>query len=57
MQRIINEGQTFVRREVSDEDALVELAGEPYKCELIGLKGGPPRRPAKVPASRSAAPS
>ncbi|NLJ53825.1 MAG: threonine--tRNA ligase, partial [Intrasporangiaceae bacterium] len=40
MQRIINEGQTFVRREVSDEDALVELAGEPYKCELIGLKGG-----------------
>ncbi|HRC64512.1 MAG: threonine--tRNA ligase, partial [Dermatophilaceae bacterium] len=26
MQRIINEGQTFVRREVSDEDALVELA-------------------------------
>jgi threonyl-tRNA synthetase len=40
MQRIINEGQTFHRREVSDEDALVELAGEPYKCELIGLKGG-----------------
>ena len=40
MQRIINEGQTFVRREVSDDDALTELAGEPYKCELIGLKGG-----------------
>lgn len=40
MQRIVNEGQTFVRREVSDEDALVELADEPYKCELIGLKGG-----------------
>ncbi|HNV41214.1 MAG TPA: threonine--tRNA ligase [Ornithinibacter sp.] len=40
MQRIINEGQTFHRREISDEDALVELAGEPYKCELIGLKGG-----------------
>ena len=40
MQRIINEGQTFVRREVSDDDALVELANEPYKCELIGLKGG-----------------
>ena len=39
MQRIINEGQTFVRREISDDDALVELAGEPYKCELIGLKG------------------
>jgi threonyl-tRNA synthetase len=40
MQRIVNEGQTFHRREVSDDDALVELAGEPYKCELIGLKGG-----------------
>ncbi|MBK9475838.1 MAG: threonine--tRNA ligase [Tetrasphaera sp.] len=39
MQRIINEGQTFVRREVSDEDALAELAAEPYKCELISLKG------------------
>ena len=40
MQRIVNEGQTFVRREVSDEDAAAELAGEPYKIELIGLKGG-----------------
>ena len=40
MQKIINEGQTFVRREVSDDEALRELAGEPYKCELIGLKGG-----------------
>jgi threonyl-tRNA synthetase len=40
MQRIINEGQTFVRREVSDDEALVELAAEPFKCELIGLKGG-----------------
>ena len=40
MQRIINEGQTFVRREISDEAALAELAHEPFKCELIGLKGG-----------------
>ena len=40
MQKIINEGQTFHRREVSDEEALAELAHEPYKCELIGLKGG-----------------
>jgi len=40
MQRIINEGQTFVRRVVTDEAARVELADEPYKCELIGLKGG-----------------
>ena len=40
MQRIINEGQSFVRREVTDEQALTELAAEPYKCELISLKGG-----------------
>jgi threonyl-tRNA synthetase len=40
MQRIINEGQTFRRRVVTDEDARKELADEPYKCELIGLKGG-----------------
>ena len=40
MQRIINEGQTFRRREVSDGEALAELSNEPYKCELIGLKGG-----------------
>jgi threonyl-tRNA synthetase len=40
MQRIINEGQTFSRRAVSDEDARAELADEPYKLELIGLKGG-----------------
>ncbi|MGB7818765.1 MAG: threonine--tRNA ligase [Ornithinibacter sp.] len=40
MQRIINEGQTFRRREISDADALAELAAEPYKRELIGLKGG-----------------
>ncbi len=40
MQKIINEGQSFVRRVVTDEAARVELADEPYKCELIGLKGG-----------------
>jgi threonyl-tRNA synthetase len=40
MQKIINEGQTFSRRVVSDEEALRELAHEPYKCELVGLKGG-----------------
>ena len=37
MQRIVNEGQTFARREVSDQEAAVELADEPYKIELIGL--------------------
>ncbi|WP_298885905.1 threonine--tRNA ligase [uncultured Serinicoccus sp.] len=40
MQRIINTGQTFARREVDDEAAREELAAEPYKLELIGLKGG-----------------
>jgi threonyl-tRNA synthetase len=39
MQQIVKEGQTFSRRAVSDEDARVELADEPYKLELIGLKG------------------
>ncbi|MGZ4697251.1 MAG: threonine--tRNA ligase [Oryzihumus sp.] len=40
MQRIINEGQTFSRRPVSDDAARAELADEPYKLELSGLKGG-----------------
>ncbi|WP_205473480.1 threonine--tRNA ligase [Nocardioides sp. SYSU D00038] len=40
MRKIIKEGQRFERRVTSDEDALVELKDEPYKVELIGLKGG-----------------
>ncbi|MGB6005262.1 MAG: threonine--tRNA ligase, partial [Ornithinimicrobium sp.] len=40
MQKIINTGQTFARRLVSDEEAALELADEPYKLELVGLKGG-----------------
>ncbi|MFI6520743.1 threonine--tRNA ligase [Spirillospora sp. NPDC050679] len=39
MREIVKQGQTFARRPVSDEDAREELAGEPYKLELIGLKG------------------
>jgi len=39
MQRIVNEGQTFSRRVTSDDEAREELADEPYKLELIGLKG------------------
>src|SRR4051812_24964090 len=39
MQAIIAEGQTFARRVVSDEEARQELADEPYKLELIDLKG------------------
>jgi threonyl-tRNA synthetase len=39
MRKIIKEGQKFSRRVVSDEAAREELATEPYKLELIGLKG------------------
>lgn len=42
MQRIIKQGQVFRRRVVTEEEARAELADEPYKCELIGLKGGSP---------------
>jgi threonyl-tRNA synthetase len=38
MRKIVKEGQRFARREVSDDAARAELAGEPYKLELIGLK-------------------
>ena len=40
MRKIIKEGQRFTRRAVSDDEARAELADEPYKLELIGLKGG-----------------
>jgi threonyl-tRNA synthetase len=40
MQEIVRAGQHFGRREISDDDARAELAQEPYKLELIGLKGG-----------------
>src|SRR3982751_3761777 len=40
MQEIVRAGQRFSRREISDADAKVELAHEPYKLELIDLKGG-----------------
>jgi threonyl-tRNA synthetase len=40
MRAIIAEGQRFARRVVTDEAARTELAEEPYKLELIGLKGG-----------------
>ncbi len=38
MRKIVKEGQRFDRREVSDDAAREELADEPYKLELIGLK-------------------
>jgi threonyl-tRNA synthetase len=39
MQKIIQSGQRFTRRLTDDESARKELASEPYKLELIGLKG------------------
>ena len=40
MQEIVKSGQRFARRVVTEDDARAELAHEPYKLELIGLKGG-----------------
>jgi len=39
MDRIQRAGQRFVRRVVTEEEARAELADEPFKLELIGLKG------------------
>jgi threonyl-tRNA synthetase len=39
MRQIVRQGQLFSRRVVSDEEARRELADQPYKLELIGLKG------------------
>jgi threonyl-tRNA synthetase len=40
MNRIVQEGQRFMRRSVTEDEARAELASEPFKLELIGLKGG-----------------
>jgi threonyl-tRNA synthetase len=39
MRAIVKQGQRFSRRVVSEDEARAELASEPYKLELIGLKG------------------
>ena len=39
MRRIIKDGQRFRRRVTDESSALKELSHEPYKCELIGIKG------------------
>ena len=39
MRKIVKEGQRFRRRVTIEAEALKELAHEPYKCELIGIKG------------------
>jgi threonyl-tRNA synthetase len=40
MRKIVKDGQRFRRRVTNEVDALKELAHEPYKCELIGIKSG-----------------
>lgn len=39
MTRIVKEGQTFRRWNVTEAEARTVLAAQPYKLELIGLKG------------------
>jgi threonyl-tRNA synthetase len=39
MRAIVKQGQRFSRRVVSEAEARAELADEPYKLELVGLKG------------------
>jgi threonyl-tRNA synthetase len=39
MREIVKQGQRFSRRVVAEDEARTELAAEPYKLELIGLKG------------------
>lgn len=39
MKRIVKEGQSFVRRDISEEEGRAELADQPYKLELITTKG------------------
>jgi threonyl-tRNA synthetase len=39
MEQIVRQRQRFSRRVVSDQDAREELTDEPFKLELIGLKG------------------
>lgn len=41
MIKIIKSGQKFQRRVVSHEEAVAEMADEPYKLELLSLQQGP----------------
>ncbi|MFM1844763.1 MAG: hypothetical protein RI917_81 [Actinomycetota bacterium] len=40
MRELVGKSQKFVRIEVTDQEAREQLKHEPYKLELIGLKGG-----------------
>ena len=48
MRQIVKEGQRFSRRVVTDSEARTELADEPYKLELIGIKGSVTGAPGEV---------
>jgi threonyl-tRNA synthetase len=50
MRQLVKQGQLFSRRPVTDAQARAELAGEPYKLELIGLKGGQAGHPGAATA-------
>lgn len=39
MERIVRENQRFARRVVTEAQARAEMANEPFKLELVGLKG------------------
>ncbi|MEZ7898949.1 MAG: threonine--tRNA ligase [Flaviflexus sp.] len=39
MKQIVKEGQSFKRRVVTEEEARAELSDQPYKLELLGIKG------------------
>jgi threonyl-tRNA synthetase len=45
MRQLVKQGQLFSRRPVTDDEARAELADEPYKLELVALKGGQPGHP------------
>ncbi|MEP6697511.1 MAG: threonine--tRNA ligase, partial [Pseudonocardiales bacterium] len=47
MQEIVKERQRFARREIADDAASAELSDEPYKLELIDLKGSAAGQPAE----------
>ena len=53
MRQIVKQGQRFSRRVVSEDDARRELTGEPYKLELIGLKGSITAKPGEADAGDS----
>ncbi len=53
MRQIVKQGQRFSRRVVSDDEARQELAGEPYKLELIGLKSSITAKPGEADSGES----